>query len=159
MMQKDAVDSIKIRGMSSDDIPEVAEIERATFSEPWSGKGFAESLAQEYNLFLVAQAPDGSILGYCGLYLAVDEAEITNVAVREANRQSGIGDALLGALLREAEQRGARLVYLEVRVSNQAAICLYRKHGFAPFDIRKGFYRWPDEDALVMRRISRADKS
>ncbi len=153
-MQKDAVDSIKIRAMSSDDIPEVAAIERATFSEPWSGKGFADSLALEYNLFLVAQTSDGSIVGYCGLYLVVDEAEITNVAVREADRQRGIGDALLAALLREAEQRGARQIYLEVRVSNQAAILLYRKHGFAPFDIRKGFYRWPDEDALVMRRIS-----
>ncbi len=150
---------MKIRGMSSDDIPEVAAIERATFSEPWSGKGFADSLALEYNLFLVAQAPDGSIAGYCGLYLAVDEAEITNVAVRETDRQRGIGDALLAALLREAEQRGTRRIYLEVRVSNDAAIRLYKKHGFAPYGIRRGFYRWPDEDALVMRRVSGDDKA
>ncbi len=158
-MQKDPADTIKIRDMSSDDIPEVAKLERRTFSEPWSGKGFAESLAQEYTLFLVAQAPDEHIAGYCGLYLSVDEAEITNVAVREADRRRGIGDAMLAALLREAAQRGAQRIYLEVRVSNRPAIRLYEKHGFAPCGIRKGFYRWPDEDALVMSMISEDEKS
>ncbi len=142
---------IRIRQMNPADIPEVETLEQSIFSVPWSGKGFADALAGEQNLFYVAQREDGQICGYCGLYVSWEEAEITNVAVEETCRLRGIGDALLGGMLAAARLRGVRTVFLEVRPSNTAAIGLYQKYGFVSCGTRKDFYHCPAEDALCMK--------
>ena len=91
------------------------------------------------------------VAGYCGIYLAADEGEITNVAVAECFRRRGIAGLLVEQILTESRNRGAARVFLEVRESNFPAIQLYEKHGFQVVGTRRAFYQKPTEDALLMR--------
>lgn len=141
-----------IRNMQPEDIPSVASLEREIFSEPWSENGFADALAQNSNIFLTAGRSDGVIIGYCGLYITGDEGEITNVAVMEEYRRQGAAAALLTELLKQAGECAAERIFLEVRVSNTAAVRLYERFGLELCGRRKNFYRRPTEDALLMCR-------
>lgn len=138
-----------IRKMRKEDLTQVAAIEAATFSEPWSAKGFEDTLQMTNVLFLVAEQ-EHVICGYCGIYFALDEGEITNVAVDRTYRRQGVGSQLVGAMLAQAQKQGIKNYILEVRVSNQNAIALYKKHGFQIEGTRKNFYRMPIEDAYIM---------
>ena len=135
--------------MTKEDCVRTAEIERKIFSQPWSEQGFLDGIAGKQNIFLVAEE-DGEICGYIGMYQALDEGEITNVAVAPEKRNAGIGWQLMQAALEEAKKQGICQIVLEVRVSNVAAIHLYEKCGFKHCGIRKGFYAFPKEDALIM---------
>lgn len=140
---------MEIKRMTRKEIPMVAGLERQIFSMPWSEQGFCDTLKMDNAIFLTAME-DGRLLGYCGIYLAADEGEITNVAVAPEYRRQGIAEKLVKRLMEETRSLGIRTYILEVRVSNQSAISLYRKLGFADCGIRKGFYENPTEDALVM---------
>ena len=85
-----------------------------------------------------------------GMYLAMDEGEITNVAVAPVERCHGVGGMLLTELLKIAENKGVARIVLEVRASNDSAIRLYERNGFVQCGMRKGFYEFPKEDAYVM---------
>ena len=94
-----------IRQMEEKDIPQVYAIEEETFSMPWSRKAFEESISYYHTLFLVAEL-EGEIAGYCGCYQSLEEAEITNVAVKRQLRGHGIGRRLLEELMRIGKERG-----------------------------------------------------
>lgn len=142
---------LNIRRMEEGDLDQVCAIEEETFSMPWSRKSFRDTLSYYHTLFLVAEL-DGEIAGYCGCYQSLEEAEITNIAVRRQLRGHGIGRRLLMELMRLGKEQGAFAYTLEVRVSNQAAIHLYESLGFVSFGIRKNFYEKPREDAMIMWR-------
>lgn len=89
-------------------------------------------------------------MGYAGLLFSLTDGHITTIAVDPDRQGAQIGTRLLLVLLREAISRGATAVTLEVRASNVAAQALYRRFGFVPVGTRKGYYRNPDEDALVL---------
>lgn len=138
-----------IRRMTEADTREIAELEADIFSMPWSRQGFVDTLAMPNVIFLAAYEGE-ELAGYCGVYMAADEGEITNVAVRESFRKRGIGERLVTELMEAAHAEGANHFLLEVRESNAAAIHLYEKLGFAVCGKRKRFYECPSEDALVM---------
>ena len=138
-----------IRPMEERDIAQAARIEAESFSTPWSAEAFRKSLALDYTIFLTAEW-EGRVAGYCGCYVSLEEAEITNVAVKEELRGRGIARALLLELLRQGEARGAKAVLLEVRAGNAPAIRLYEGLGFEREGLRRNFYEQPREDALVM---------
>ena len=138
-----------IREMQMKDIETVAKIEQQIFSQPWSKQGFLDAINLSNTVFLVAEE-NNRIIGYIGMYFSMDEGEITNVAVSQTERCRGTGGMLLKELLRIAENKGIAKIALEVRVSNENAIRLYEKYGFAEGGIRKGFYEFPKEDAYVM---------
>ena len=142
---------LNIRRMEEGDLDQVCAIEEETFSMPWSRKSFRDTISYYHTLFLVAEL-DGEIAGYCGCYQSLEEAEITNIAVRRQLRGHGIGRRLLMELMRLGKEQGAFAYTLEVRVSNQAAIHLYESLGFVSFGIRKNFYERPREDAMIMWR-------
>lgn len=142
---------IEIIRMTEAEVPQVAAIEAEVFTCPWSEKGFLDTLYQDNVRFYLA-VEGNTVLGYCGIYMAADEGEITNVAVKPEFRRCHIADEMLQALLSDSEAGGIRYIYLEVRVSNAAAIGLYEKHGFTRKGIRKNFYEKPQEDAYVMCR-------
>ena len=127
----------------------VAEIERQIFSQPWSRQGFLDAVNLGNTVFLVAEE-NNRIIGYIGMYLAMDEGEITNVAVAPVERCHGVGGMLLTELLKIAENKGVARIVLEVRASNDSAIRLYERNGFVQCGMRKGFYEFPKEDAYVM---------
>ena len=137
-----------LREMTGEDIPEVAEIERQCFSQPWSEKGFAEGL-ESSAVFLVAEE-EGRIAGYIGMYISVPEGEITNVAVAPSLRGRGIGKTLVEAMKKWAVDHRVTRIVLEVRAGNEVAIHVYELTGFVKLGLRKNFYQFPTEDAFVM---------
>lgn len=139
-----------VRRMRRPDIREVAEIERRSYSLPWSAFTF-RSLLRRSNAILLVAVENKGITGYAALWLAADEAELGNLAVKPGRRGRGAGRTLLRHMLAEAAQRGARAVYLEVRESNAVARRLYETHGFRIVGTRPDYYSSPREDALVMR--------
>ena len=108
-----------------------------------------DSLSLPNTVFLVAEE-NNKILGYIGMYLSIDEGEITNVAVSPEMRCHGIGGMLLAEAKKEAESRSVGRIVLEVRCSNDSAIRLYERNGFVNYGVRKGFYELPKEDAYIM---------
>lgn len=140
---------ITVRKMQVKDALPVSRIEQETFSKPWSYQGFVDALNLGNTIFLVAEE-EGKIAGYAGMYMSLDEGEITNVAVTAKMRHRGIGGMLLSELKNEAERRSIARIALEVRVSNDSAIRLYERNGFINCGVRKGFYELPKEDAYIM---------
>lgn len=140
---------ISVRKMQASDVEKVSQIEAAVFSRPWSKKGFLDALNLGNTIFLVAEE-NKKILGYVGMYVSLDEGEITNVAVAPDARQRGIGQSLIEKMKKEAEANSVAQIILEVRVSNAPAIRLYQRNGFVNCGTRKGFYDFPKEDAYIM---------
>lgn len=138
-----------IRSMDSEDARQVAELEKATFSLPWSEKGFLDALQMENNILIVAEE-DSKILGYICMYVSFDEGEITNVVVSPEYRGQGIGSRMMEYIFELARNKSIQRIVLEVRVSNGLAIGLYNKCGFQEVGIRKNFYEKPVEDAAIM---------
>lgn len=132
------------------DLDEIARIEAECFSDPWNRRMLAETFLSE-TFFGVLLEEDGAVTAYGGAAVAADEAEIELIATAEMYRRCGRGKKILDDLLEEAKRRGAKRVFLEVRVSNAAAQLLYLKNGFTGLYARSRYY--PDgEDALVMTR-------
>ncbi|MRX72761.1 ribosomal-protein-alanine N-acetyltransferase [Bacillus lacus] len=141
---------ISIRKMTLHDIDAVYEIEHLSFSLPWKKESFYNELTN--NLFATYfVAIDGEkVIGYCGLWVVMEHAQITNIAVLPTYRGKGIGEHLLGNAMDAARNAGSDTLSLEVRVSNHQAQGLYRKLGFQPGGIRKQYYTDNLEDAIVM---------
>ena len=140
----------KPRPLALADLDRVAEIERATFPDPWSKRSFAETIEREQVRALAIDDEAGRLVGYAMSVRAGDEGEVLNIAVDEPARGRGAGRAMLDDLLDDLRQNGVRQVFLEVRRSNEAAIGLYRSAGFRPLGVRPGYYGRPREDALTM---------
>ena len=129
----------------------VAELERLCFSTPWNEAMLEEELYNDTASFIVAEGEDGSVLGYAGLHVILDEGYIDNVAVRPSCRRMGIADQLLDVYVRFGQANLAFLT-LEVRPSNTPAVALYQKHGFREVGRRPNYYDNPKEDALLLTR-------
>jgi len=139
----------------ADDVAAISEIERAAFSDPWSARSFRDALEHPAVYFGCARSDAGEVQGYVVAWFVADEGEIANLAVAPEGWGSGIGRALLDAALEEAARRNVESVYLEVRDSNARARRLYQSRGFEEVGRRKGYYRRPVEDAIVLRRTVR----
>ena len=149
---------LKIDRMRMEDLDDVMEIERDSFSMPWSRWMFERELVdRERSHFLVAR--DGAqVVGYVGFWMVLDEAHIVTIAVRNDFRRRGVGTMLLASALSLAVRMGADRATLEVRITNLAAQELYRKFGFGIVAVRKNFYSDTGEDAYVMWIYDLKDK-
>ena len=158
-----------LRLAQSDDLPQLAEIERECFSHPLTEAQLASLLGDPNTLFLTALAPAPSSEP-CTLHDAhslsaslwaqtvLDECYIGNVAVRPAFRRRGIADALLRELERLAVERSFSFLTLEVRAGNAPAIALYEKNGYSRVGLRRGYYSDPKEDAVLMTKTLNQEK-
>lgn len=135
--------------MTIEHIPQIAALERACFSRPWSEESLQGELWNDSAVIIVAEGEDGTVLGYAGLQTVLDEGYINNVAVDEKFRRQGVADELIAAFVRFGQAKLAFLT-LEVRASNAPAIALYAKHGFVEVGRRKNYYEAPKEDAVLM---------
>ena len=140
---------ITVRSMTVEDIPGVVEIENHCFSTPWTRHAFRMELKNKLAVYLVAEHRE-KVAAYAGMWLIVDEAHITNVAVHPAFRSLGLGRRILEAMVAEARARNILRMTLEVRKSNDTAIQLYREKGFLIAGIRPGYYVDNGEDAIIM---------
>jgi ribosomal-protein-alanine N-acetyltransferase len=144
------VDSFVFRSMTEEDIDQILEIEHASFTLPWSRDAFYNEVHHnKFAVYIVIEV-EGKIIGYCGAWIVIDEAHITNVAILPEYRGRKLGEALMEKIISVARSMGARSMTLEVRVTNNIAQSLYRKLGFQNGGIRKNYYSDNQEDALVM---------
>jgi ribosomal-protein-alanine N-acetyltransferase len=150
-------DQLEIIPMTLADLDEVLEIERDSFSTPWSRDGFRQEINDPSRSFSIVAKQKGCIVGYGVAWLVVDEIYIANLAVHRAHRRKGIGRRLLHILLQKGTAHQCQLATLEVRQSNHMALNLYMTFGFSAIAWRKGYYRDTGEDALVMVKYLKAE--
>ena len=140
----------QIRPATTADVARLAELERICFSDPWSPAGLREMISATLTIGLVALSGK-TIIGYAIARYAADSGEILNLAVAPDHRREGVAAHLIDALLEGLRSRDIREVYLEVRESNGPARALYKDKGFTVAGMRRAYYRYPTEDALVLR--------
>lgn len=144
--------ALTIRAMELADIDAVLAVEQSSFLTPWSREAFvAEIDDNDLACYLVAEQ-DGQVVGYAGMWLILDEAHVTNVAILPAFRGLGLGTVLMTALVEVARTLGAGRMTLEVRPTNAAALSLYGRLGFTACGRRPGYYADTGEDAVIMWR-------
>ena len=140
----------KVRKFRHEDVEAIRAIsEHSSEAANWSKESYVNFSQQIGSLALVAET-DGSLSGFLIGRLTGDQPEFLNLAVSANQRRRGNGHALLAAAHAEFALQGAQSVYLEVRQSNTAAIAFYKAHGFSKSGLRKGYYRNPDEPALLL---------
>ena len=166
----------RIRPMSVEDIPQVADVERESFPSMWPQTAYRRELTNKIARYtVVTELRDESsaqpagvwnalrrmvgvepaqttehLLGFIGVWLMAGEAHIVTVAVRTSCRRMGIGERLLIAAIEQAMEFGQEVVTLEVRASNDAARRLYEKYGFDNVGRRVRYYTDNNEDAIIM---------
>jgi ribosomal-protein-alanine N-acetyltransferase len=139
-----------IRPMTIADLDEVVRIERTVFTDPWSRALFEQELDGGEGAYALVMEMDRAVAGYIVSWIVLDELHVGNVAVAPARQRRGLARELVQRMIELAVGRGCRRATLEVRVTNEAAISLYRSMGFRPVALRKGYYRDNGEDALIM---------
>lgn len=176
-MSSDNRPQVILRPMQLTDVDEVVEIDRLAFPTPWPTRTYRyEILNNDRSLMIVLEhktqthhskngssglgqwfkwlsgesAHAGNLMGYSGMWHIADEAHVSTIAVHPDWRGYKLGELLLWSMVRKAIQDHARMVTLEVRVSNTVAQNLYRKYGFEIMGRRKGYYRDNGEDAYMM---------
>lgn len=135
--------------MTTEDAEAVAAIEIQSFSTPRTAESFLSEMRQDTTCFLVARI-SGKVVGHVGLWLIADESHIITLAVHPEHRGRRIGESLLVEGIAQALSNGAKRITLEVRSSNESAQALYRKYGFVPVALRKGYYQKEQDDGVVM---------
>ena len=141
---------MKICPMTEADCEKTAFLMKECFSTPWALEGLKEMFhTRGYCSFLAKEGEE--VIGYVGMKIVLDEADITNVAVMPSYRKQGIAGKLLAQLLEAAKEQELHSIFLEVRASNVAAITLYEHAGFKEIGQRKNYYDHPREDARLMQ--------
>ena len=137
--------------MQQDHVPQVAQLEKECFHDPWSENAVASELKNPLSLWLVAV--DGQkVAGYVGSQSVMGEADMMNIAVSSDYRRSGIALELVERLVALLREKDVYSLTLEVRASNEPAKALYSKLGFNQVGRRPNYYRNPKEDALILRK-------
>lgn len=139
----------QIREMTAMDVHGVAAVEQDVFTTAWSAEMFAEEMNNELTTYLLV-CMDEEIIGFAGFWLVVDEAQVTNIAIKQDWQSRGYGRVLVNSLMQSAKKKGAGSISLEVRVSNKRALKLYAKLGFKKVGIRPGYYQDNGENAILM---------
>ncbi len=141
---------VRISPMRRRHLRSVLRIEAQVYPRPWTFGLFMSEISQRATRLYVVARVGGEVVGYSGLFKAVDDGHITTVAVAPAWHRHGIATRMLLVLARGAVQRACTDLTLEVRMSNSGAQALYQRFGFAPAGVRQGYYPETGEDALVM---------
>ena len=141
-----------IRQAGPADTADIFEIEKLCFPDPWSMDSIRYELEENEKAFYLVAEHSGKVVGYMGLWWILDEGHITNVAVRPGYRNRKIAEGIIRVMLEHTIGAGILHHTLEVRRDNQPAINLYEKFGFEVDGVRKGYYQFDGEDALIMWR-------
>jgi len=148
------------RVTSAEDLGGLLAVEQASFLNPWTRDMYVAELQNPgVSHLLVAKDPSGRVVGFCGFWCVVDELHINNLAVLPEYRRQGVASTILSRVFAEGRRAGAARATLEVRRSNDIARRLYERFGFTVAGVRRGYYRQPDEDALVLWRDGLPDNS
>ncbi len=135
--------------MDKSHLKEVAELDKALFTRPWSQDSWESELYNTTVSLVVAETEEGHVLGYGVLGVILDEGCLEKIAVRPEHQRRGIAQAILSSYIRYGRENLAYIT-LEVREDNTPAIALYEKNGFAPVGRRKNYYAEVHKDAILM---------
>lgn len=143
---------LTLRYMRPEDIPLVVELDQRSFPNAWSERSYNFEIRENKSSHMVVLETGAPpvIIGFAGTWLIEDETHISTIAIAEEARGNGYGEVLLAGLLERSILLGATYAVLEVRVSNNTAINLYRKYEFEVVHRRKNYYRDNNEDAFMM---------
>ncbi|WP_232699931.1 ribosomal protein S18-alanine N-acetyltransferase [Brevibacillus daliensis] len=141
---------IEFKYMTWDDVEKVAELERICFPTPWPKEAFYNELKINPNAKYLVALLDQEIVGYCGMWIIIDEVHITNICVHPDARGQKIGLRIMKQMMGLAMLHGGEKMTLEVRPSNTVARHLYEKLGFEEQGRRKRYYSDNNEDAIIM---------
>ncbi|ATW25569.1 ribosomal protein S18-alanine N-acetyltransferase [Candidatus Formimonas warabiya] len=144
------IDEIVFYPLKSEHLDQVLEIEQVSFPTPWSKQSFTSELLENALAYYCGCFLDGKLIGYGGMWVIIDEAHITNIAVHPYYRGKRVGEAVIFHLMAQAMAKGAYKMTLEVRPSNISAQKLYLRLGFNAVGRRKGYYTDTKEDAIIM---------
>ena len=142
--------TVHITPMRRRHVRSVLRIEEQVYPRPWSHSLFVSELALRSTRAYIVAKVGRDIVGYAGLMMSLTDGHVTTIAVDPRWHRHHIGTRLLLALAREAIARHATALTLEARLSNKRAQEMYRRFGFVPVGVRKGYYVDTGEDALVM---------
>jgi len=141
---------IIIRPMEIRDVDRVIEVENATFSTPWPKDIFYREISENDHAYYFVMLLDGKIIGYVGVWVVIDDAQITNIAILPEYRGKKLGEKLFRYTIQKLIAMNVSRLSLEVRESNIAAQKMYRKFGMVPGGVRKNYYVDNQEDGIVM---------
>ena len=141
---------VRLEAMKKIHVEEIVALEKKCFPLPWTRESFLFELEDNKMAHYLVAIYSNRVVGYGGLWLILNEAHITNIAVDPGYRRKGVGEAITRGLIVIAAQYGANGITLEVRKSNFSAQNLYEKLGFRCVGSRKGYYQDNQEDALIM---------
>ncbi len=141
---------IDVRPMLSSDPDKVSIIEISVFSDPWKTCDYEDMLQSRNHSVLCAWDESSKLLGYAAVGYVAGESEILRIATSPEARRCGIGRALLTRMIEERKAAGDEIMFLEVRSQNTPAVSLYSSVGFSVYAMRKGYYKAPSDDALMM---------
>ena len=142
---------MELRSAAPEDAAELASMEAVLFSDAWSEAAVASSLSSPFSAAFIV-CVDGAAAGYLLASMLAPEGELLRIGVLPAYRRMGLGARLMERFLSEAERRDCTDLFLEVRADNLPAISLYRRFGFSDNGLRRGYYKNPTADALLMKR-------
>ena len=137
--------------MTASHVPQIAELEKLCFNDPWSENSIASELDNRLSCWLVA-LDDDKVIGYVGSQTVLGETDMMNIAIHPDHRKRGIATELIERLIQALKERDSHSLMLEVRASNEPAKSLYTKLGFELVGVRRNYYRNPKEDALILRK-------
>lgn len=146
----DVMEKVLIRDIMIEDIDRICEIENKSFVTPWSKNAFIDEVSNNKLADYVVVVLNNEIVGYGGMWIILDEAHVTNIAIDPDFRGNGLGNVLVEGILNKCKQREIKKITLEVRQHNNPALSLYKKYGFCECGIRKGYYTDTKEDAIIM---------
>ena len=140
---------ITVSRANPNDLIGIEEIEALSFPDPWDRKAISSYICSEDGMCFVAKRGNMT-LGYIIGRLIAPEGEIYRIATHPDHRGRGIGYRLLSYALKTERGRGLETTFLEVRSKNKPAKALYRAYGFKEIGVRRGYYKNPDDDAIIM---------
>jgi ribosomal-protein-alanine N-acetyltransferase len=144
-------DAFDVESMRLGDLDAVMEIERSSFRTPSSAQVFLEEMARDWAFVdVVRDRASRRVVAFGNYWLVADEVHLLNVATAPDRRQEGHASRLLAHIIEVGRSRACRLMTLEVRRSNAAALRIYRRFGFRAVGVRPNYYTEDQEDAIVM---------
>ena len=139
---------IKIEEMSLSDLESIKDILISDFDDFWNYNILKEELESIDSKYIVAKTNDGEIIGFAGIKIIVDTADIMNIVVKKSWRNQGVGNLLLNNLISLCKELNLVSLSLEVNEDNLPAIHLYEKFGFKQIGVRKNYYH--DKDGIIL---------
>ncbi len=149
MVEKSIAEFV-MNDMRPEDVSEVLSLELASYTTPWSGTLFMNEIYKPLSVAKVVRSGE-KIVGYICADQVLDEGHILNVTVNPEYRRRGMAAHMVAHVIGLLSGRACKALFLEVRISNEAALRMYEKSGFGMITVRKRYYTAPDEDAVIMK--------